>query len=105
MKKIVLFLMMIMACFMFFACDLLTGAGGTGGQGGDGGTVIEPTPDIVLPPAKDEPSKEETKDLLAEAVDFLLETKIDEGIAKIREAYAEQQNSETAMYYALAELA
>ena len=94
-----------MACFMFFACDLLTGAGGTGGQGGDGGTVIEPTPDIVLPPAKDEPSKEETKDLLAEAVDFLLETKIDEGIAKIREAYAEQQNSETAMYYALAELA
>lgn len=120
MKKIALFLMMIMACFMFFSCDPITGTGGTGGNGGENsgqtggnggsnggnnGTVIEPTPDIVLPPAKDEPSKEETKDLLAEAVDLLLETKIDEGIAKIREAYAEQQNSETAMYYALAELA
>ncbi|MBP3449271.1 MAG: hypothetical protein J6K22_02275 [Spirochaetaceae bacterium] len=130
MKKIALFLMMIMACFMFFSCDMLTGTGGdNGGVTGEqddtennGGTSGENTgtggntgtsggssggsePEIELPPAKDEPSKEDTKDLLKEAVDLLLETKIDEGIAKIREAYAEQQNSETAMYYALAELA
>lgn len=130
MKKIALFLMMIMACFMFFSCDMLTGTGGdnggvTGEQGdteNNGGTSGENTgtggntgtsggssggsePEIELPPTKDEPSKEDTKDLLKEAVDLLLETKIDEGIAKIREAYAEQQNSETAMYYALAELA
>ena len=109
-----------MACFMFISCDPITGTGGTGGNGGENsgqtggnggsnggnnGTVTEPIPDVVLPPAKDEPSTEDTKDLLKEAVDLLLETKIDEGIAKIREAYAEQQNSETAMYYALAELA
>ena len=120
MKKIALFLMLVMACFMFISCDPITGTGGTGGNGGENsgqtggnggsnggnnGTVTEPIPDVVLPPAKDEPSKEDTKDLLKEAVDLLLETKIDEGIAKIREAYAEQQNSETAMYYALAELA
>lgn len=113
MKKIALFLMLVMACFMFISCDPITGTGGTGGNGGENsgqtggnnGTVTEPIPDVVLPPAKDEPSTEDTKDLLKEAVDLLLETKIDEGIAKIREAYAEQQNSETAMYYALAELA
>lgn len=113
MKKIALFLMMIMACFMFFSCDMLTGTGGdNGGVTGEqvdtennGGTSGGSEPEIELPPTKDEPSKEDTKDLLKEAVDLLLETKIDEGIAKIREAYAEQQNSETAMYYALAELA
>ena len=83
-----------------------SGQGGTGGNGGSvGGTVIEPTPDIQLPPASEEPSKEETKDLLAEAVDLLLDADIDGGIAKIREAYAEQPNNETALYYALAELA
>ena len=43
--------------------------------------------------------------MLDEAIDLLLDADIDGGIAKIREAYAEQQNNETALYYALAELA
>ena len=86
--------------------DSSSDQGGTGGNGGSsGGTVIEPTPDIQLPPASEESSKEETKDLLDEAIDLLLDADIDGGIAKIREAYAEQQNNETALYYALAELA
>ena len=86
--------------------DSSSDQGVTGGNGGSsGGTVIEPTPDIQLPPASEEPSKEETKDLLAEAVDLLLDADIDGGIAKIRGAYAEQPNNETALYYALAELA
>ena len=86
--------------------DSSSDQGVTGGNGGSsGGTVIEPTPDIQLPPASEESSKEETKDLLDEAIDLLLDADIDGGIAKIREAYAEQQNNETALYYALAELA
>ena len=86
--------------------DSSSDQGGTGGNGGSsGGTVIESTPDIQLPPASEESSKEETKDLLDEAIDLLLDADIDGGIAKIREAYAEQQNNETALYYALAELA
>lgn len=101
MKKIVLFLMMIMACFIFFSCDPLTGTD----SNGDGGTTGEQEDSIIVPIVKDEPSKKETKDLLSEAIDLLLDAQIDEGIAKIREAYANQQNNETTLYYALAELA
>ena len=101
MKKIVLFLMMIMACFMFFSCDPLTGAD----SNGDGGSTGGQDDSIIVPIVKGEPSKKETKNLLSEAVDLLLDVQIDEGIAKIREAYANQQNNETTLYYALAELA
>lgn len=54
---------------------------------------------------QNKPTTDNTKDLLAEAVDLLLDLKIDEGVAKIKEAYSVQKNNETTLYYALAELA
>lgn len=45
------------------------------------------------------------KNLLNEGVDLLLEQKYDEGVAKIKEAYNKEQNDETKLYYALAEIA
>lgn len=45
------------------------------------------------------------KNLLNEGIDLLLEQKYDEGIAKIKEAYNKEQNDETKLYYALAEIA
>ncbi len=123
MKKLALFFMLIMAIFCFFSCDQFTGPlnpdgteGGTGtegsgetggsgtGTGGSGGVITYPDVDIELP-TENKPTTDDTKDLLAEAVDLLLDEQIDEGIAKIKEAYADQKNNETALYYALAELA
>lgn len=45
------------------------------------------------------------KNLLNEGIDLLLEQKYDEGVAKIKEAYNKEQNDETKLYYALAEIA
>lgn len=50
-------------------------------------------------------SSKEYKRLLNEGIDLLLDGKYDEGVAKIRTAYNKEQNDETKMYYALAELA
>lgn len=50
-------------------------------------------------------STKEYKKLLEEGVQLLFDTKYDEGVAKIRAAYEKEQNDETKMYYALAELA
>ncbi|MEE0879159.1 MAG: hypothetical protein UH788_07760 [Treponemataceae bacterium] len=109
MKKLALFFMLIMAIFCFFSCDQFAGPDGSGGQGGTGGSgsggvITQPEVNIELP-TENKPSTEDTKDLLAEAVDLLLDLEIDEGVAKIKEAYADQKNNETALYYALAELA
>lgn len=45
------------------------------------------------------------KNLLNEGIDLLLSQKYDEGVAKIKEAYNKEQNDETKLYYALAEIA
>lgn len=45
------------------------------------------------------------KNLLNEGIDLLLEQRYDEGVAKIKEAYNKEQNDETKLYYALAEIA
>lgn len=45
------------------------------------------------------------KNLLNEGIDLLLAQKYDEGVAKIKEAYNKEQNDETKLYYALAEIA
>lgn len=45
------------------------------------------------------------KNLLNEGIDLLLEQKYDEGVTKIKEAYNKEQNDETKLYYALAEIA
>lgn len=45
------------------------------------------------------------KNLLNEGIDLLLEQQYDEGVAKIKEAYNKEQNDETKLYYALAEIA
>lgn len=50
-------------------------------------------------------SIKEYKKLLDEGIDLLLDGQYDEGVAKIRTAYNKEQNDETKMYYALAELA
>lgn len=50
-------------------------------------------------------SSKEYKRLLNEGIDLLLDGQYDEGVAKIRTAYNKEQNDETKMYYALAELA
>lgn len=54
---------------------------------------------------KNEESTEATKSLINEAIELLLEPDVDGGIAKIKAAYEQQQNNETALYYALAEIA
>lgn len=51
------------------------------------------------------PSSKAYKILLNEGIDLLLEQKYDEGVAKIKEAYNKEQNDETKLYYALAEIA
>ena len=51
------------------------------------------------------PSSKPYKKLLNEGIDLLLEQKYDEGVAKIKEAYNKEQNDETKLYYALAEIA
>ena len=72
----------------------------------EGFTATIPSVEIAIPDVKDTTaSTEKTKALLNEAVDLLLDGDIDSGITKIRKAYAGQQNDETKMYYALAELA
>ena len=45
------------------------------------------------------------KNLLNEGIDLLLAQRYDEGVAKIKEAYNKEQNDETKLYYALAEIA
>ena len=45
------------------------------------------------------------KNLLNEGIDLLFDQKYDEGVAKIKEAYNKEQNDETKLYYALAEIA
>lgn len=45
------------------------------------------------------------KILLNEGIDLLLEQRYDEGVAKIKAAYDKDQNDETKLYYALAEIA
>lgn len=45
------------------------------------------------------------KKLLNEGIDLLFDQKYDEGVAKIKEAYNKEQNDETKLYYALAEIA
>lgn len=51
------------------------------------------------------PSSKAYKILLNEGIDLLLAQKYDEGVAKIKEAYNKEQNDETKLYYALAEIA
>lgn len=50
-------------------------------------------------------SSKEYKILLNEGIDLLFDQKYDEGIAKIKAAYNKEQNDETKLYYALAEIA
>ncbi len=50
-------------------------------------------------------SSKEYKILLNEGIDSLFDQKYDEGIAKIKAAYNKEQNDETKLYYALAEIA
>lgn len=45
------------------------------------------------------------KNLLNEGIDLLFDQRYDEGVAKIKEAYNKEQNDETKLYYALAEIA
>lgn len=45
------------------------------------------------------------KNLLNEGIDLLFDQKYDEGVAKIKAAYNKEQNDETKLYYALAEIA
>lgn len=45
------------------------------------------------------------KNLLNEGIDLLFDQEYDEGVAKIKEAYNKEQNDETKLYYALAEIA
>lgn len=45
------------------------------------------------------------KNLLNEGIDLLFDQKYDKGVAKIKEAYNKEQNDETKLYYALAEIA
>lgn len=45
------------------------------------------------------------KNLLNEGINLLFDQKYDEGVAKIKEAYNKEQNDETKLYYALAEIA
>lgn len=66
--------------------------------------AVEIVVEVVVDPNNPE-TTEETKALLNEAVDLLLEGDIDGGIAKIKTAYDGQKNDETKMQYALAELA
>lgn len=66
--------------------------------------AVEIVVEVVVDPNNPE-TTEETKALLNEAVDLLMEGDIDGGIAKIKTAYDGQKNDETKMYYALAELA
>lgn len=54
---------------------------------------------------KVKPSSKEYKILLNEGIDLLFDQKYDEGVAKIKEAYNKEQNDETKLYYALAEIA
>lgn len=51
------------------------------------------------------PSSKPYKNLLNEGIDLLFDQKYDEGVAKIKEAYNKEQNDETKLYYALAEIA
>lgn len=51
------------------------------------------------------PSSKAYKILLNEGIDLLFDQKYDEGVAKIKEAYNKEQNDETKLYYALAEIA
>lgn len=51
------------------------------------------------------PSSKLYKNLLNEGIDLLFDQKYDEGVAKIKEAYNKEQNDETKLYYALAEIA
>ena len=50
-------------------------------------------------------SSKEYKILLNEGIDLLFDQRYDEGVAKIKEAYNKEQNDETKLYYALAEIA
>lgn len=45
------------------------------------------------------------KNLLNDGINLLFDQKYDEGVAKIKEAYNKEQNDETKLYYALAEIA
>lgn len=45
------------------------------------------------------------KNFLNEGINLLFDQKYDEGVAKIKEAYNKEQNDETKLYYALAEIA
>lgn len=51
------------------------------------------------------PSSKPYKNLLNEGIGLLFDQKYDEGVAKIKEAYNKEQNDETKLYYALAEIA
>lgn len=64
------------------------------------GNSVEGSISVVI-----SPSSKEYKKLLDEGIDLLLDGKYDEGVAKIRSAYNNEENDETKMYYALAELA
>ena len=64
------------------------------------GNSVEGSISVVI-----SPSSKEYKKLLDEGIDLLLDGKYDEGVDKIRSAYNNEENDETKMYYALAELA
>lgn len=64
------------------------------------GSNVEGTLSVTI-----EASSKPYKNLLNEGIDLLLEQKYDEGVAKIKEAYNKEQNDETKLYYALAEIA
>lgn len=62
--------------------------------------VVEGTIEITI-----EGTLKEYKTVLNEGIDLLCEGQFDEGFTKIKLAYANEQNDETKMYYALVELA
>lgn len=64
------------------------------------GSDVEGTLSVTI-----KPSSKPYKNLLNEGIDLLFDQKYDEGVAKIKEAYNKEQNDETKLYYALAEIA
>lgn len=90
--------MVLVACFFTLGCPQPTN---DTKDDAEDDTIVKEDDSIV----KNEESTEATKTLIDEAIDLLLEAKVDDGIAKIKAAYEQQQNKETALYYALAEIA
>lgn len=90
--------MVLVACFFTLGCPQPTN---DTKDDAEDDTIVKEDDSIV----KNEESTEATKSLIDEAIELLLDADVDGGIAKIKAAYEQQQNNETALYYALAEIA